>query len=228
MRLSAVSVMGLLLFVGLGTAARADEFVVNGNFAPANPGAGYGAVPGWNETIASQGSNTSAGPFWDNGSGNASVTTVGFIQGDGSFSQTLTGLTPGATYTLSFIDNARLGAGCSPACDAIPSLTVLLDGSILIGATAVNPVGGANPFDSISINFIATSASELLDFSSTTPSQPGTNVGFDGTLLLSDVSVSTAVGVGTQSSVTPEPSSLMLLGTGILGVAGMMRRRFLV
>jgi hypothetical protein len=227
MRLHVIAVVSALLFAGFGTAAKADQFVVNGNFAPANPSPGYGPVPGWTASSLIEGSNSAAEPFWDNGT-IPSGTTVGFIQSDGVFSQTLTGLTVGNLYSLSFVDNSRLGTNCNPACNAIPTLTVLLDGSTLIAATAVDPVGGSNPFDVVTIDFTALSSSELLAFSSVTPTIPGTNVGLDGTLLLSDVSVSTVTPGGVSvSTVTPEPSSLMLLSTSVLGAAGMMRRRFL-
>ena len=32
--------------------------------------------------------------------------------------------------------------------------------------------------------------------------------------------------IGTPTAVTPEPSSLALLGTGVLGLAGVVRRQF--
>ena len=37
----------------------------------------------------------------------------------------------------------------------------------------------------------------------------------------------TVTPVASVTSVTPEPSSMVLLGTGVLGVAGMVRRKFL-
>ena len=128
-------------------------------------------------------------------------TQAAFLQGAGSYvSQTLSGFTVGQAYDLSFLLGSRYNGG---GYNGNQIVEVLLGGNVI----KTYDLGSSTPFTLENIGFTATSTTETLEFE-------GTNSG-DHTAFLTNVGI----------TATPEPVTLMLFGTGLLGIGGMVRRR---
>ncbi|HEY5913299.1 MAG TPA: immunoglobulin domain-containing protein [Verrucomicrobiae bacterium] len=157
-------------------------------------------ITGWTWTSAGgaginpvQGSTT-PNPFADNGQvphGNQ----VAFLQGDGTLSQTVSGLTVGAQYYIHYFENGRTTV-------TIPGLELKAGGITVVPAHSVTPVRGGNSYYEISSEVFVPGAADLeLAFIKSSPQ------GDDCTALVDNVAV-IPVPAGTPPSVGTQPQPL--------------------
>jgi hypothetical protein len=123
----------------------------------------------------------------------------GNVGGDGSISQTIAD-TAGGQYSLSFWFAANA--------DDPSDFSVSWDGNVLLSLT--NPDTGA-AWTQYSFNVTGTGSDTLTFTGGDDPAWMG----------LDNISVSQSGGTGT----TPEPSSFILMGSGVLALGGMVRRK---
>ena len=116
------------------------------------------------------------------------------------------------------------GAAISPGCNPPPGMCTFTGGT----ATVMNATLTATLFTaSISTGTITNTGTSAMIFANLTPNQP--RVGPAGGFVKLNIfftSASSPITGGTgQLVVIPEPSTLGLLGTGLIGLAGMARRK---
>jgi hypothetical protein len=149
------------------------------------------SIAGWTITGGHGINVDERGPFTDNGVAGAQDRVL-FLQNTASATQTISGLTAGKTYNLSFLLNARQGdaAGGSP-------YQITVDDNILEEGTQ-DPVGSGAPYTEKSLSFVAASDTAVIAFKSVPEG------GADQTLLLDDVHV-TAAGAAASVTLTIAP-----------------------
>jgi hypothetical protein len=176
------------------------SFVLNPSFEdnslPAFPG--YGTIDDW---IGGSGVNTSTQPFADNG-GIPDRSQIGFIQGAGSLSQAIGGLTPGQPYWLQFGYNTR---NCCSDPASFPLHLSVRFGGVEIGAISSITSGAYLP---ATFRFTPASASGTLEFLTILP------VGGDRTLLLD------AVNMVARSADDAVVLNASFEGTGVVPAPG--------
>jgi hypothetical protein len=136
----------------------------------------------------------------------------GGASNDMAIYQTITGLTSGANYAVSFYMAAGQQSTASSA------TTEYFD--VYFGTTSTytetstttisNPQGSFTPWSLVTMNFTANSATQILEF--VAQGGPVSDPPMD---FLADINF----------SQTPEPSSLALIGAGTLGLLAVRRRR---
>jgi hypothetical protein len=152
-------------------------------------------------------------PSFTNTPASNSLDMEGAIGASGVIFQSF-GTTAGDTYTLSFeyANNPMPGPGSSGSMNVLVTGTgTLLDTNVTHSGSLFTNMN----YQLFSKTFVADSTTTTLQFEALT------NSGFG--IALDAVSVNLA---GTPPPTVPEPSSMVLLGSGLLGLARLSRRRF--
>jgi hypothetical protein len=224
MKNTAILVAAAALSIVLMARASATPAITNGSFEAVQIGAPFVSsnpadVPGWTHSgspgdglLWAIGYSDSGGSVTTAGAGNQFVTLGGgfFAPGTADWSTTITGLTSGDSYILSFMTATELGTGTEPG--GPQTMTVgFISGSSTSPqsfTSADSPAAYWRLWVTQHYAFVANASSAVVDFSVN-------NQQFD--MGLDNVRVTTAARV-------PEPSSMLLLSSALVSLIPLMRR----
>jgi len=222
-RIARLVLTGAALCLALPAAALAGAMITNGSFEAVQIGSPFvtsnpADIPGWTHSgspgdglLWAIGYADGGGSVTTAGDGNQFVTLGGGFDAPGSadWSTTITGLSAGASYVLTFMTATELGTGIEPG--GPQTMTVgFLSGSSTSPESFTSPVSSAaywRTWVTQDYTFVASADSAVVDFSVTDQQY---DMGLD------NVSVSPA-------TATPEPSSLWFLASGLVVLAGAAR-----